>query len=175
MNTSEKLTSTSNDQGSELEKRGTIIEELEDMRSTLENNVSDLKNRGASMEKQIDHLTGEKERLDKLVVICNKCIYCSQLDIVYADISIESKRPITSASQFIYRLEVDHDKLVNANAETTNNLSNCKKQCITITDQRDSMDNENKRMKAENTKLSIELTDFKKALARFDLCSLLCF
>ena len=33
-------------------------------------------------------------------------------------------------------------------------------------DQRDSRDNENKRVKAENAKLSMELDDFKKALAR---------
>ena len=60
-----KLENTSSSQGIELENNGAKIGDLESVRNALENNVADLENEGAKMEKQIGHLSGEKEKLDK--------------------------------------------------------------------------------------------------------------
>ena len=60
---------------------------------------------------------------------------------------------------------MEHSKLTKDHAETLQDLASSQKECAKIGDQRDSKDNENKRVVAENTKLSIELADLKKALA----------
>ena len=61
---------------------------------------------------------------------------------------------------------VEHDKLVGDHNKTVGDLTESQKLGAAIGEKRDSMDVENKKLRAENTKLSIELTDFKKALAR---------
>ena len=63
-------------------------------------------------------------------------------------------------------LEVEHNKLSSSNTTSLADLSASKKECVKLADERDRRDNENKRVVAENTKLSIELADLKKALAR---------
>jgi len=63
------------------------------------------------------------------------------------------------------KLEVEHEKLSKAHKETLAELEVSTAEVRQTSDQRDSRDNENKRVKAENAKLSMELDDFKKALA----------
>ena len=63
-------------------------------------------------------------------------------------------------------LVVEHDSLVQDHNKTLGDLSDSQKKGAAIAEKRDVMDVDNKKLRAENTKLSIELTDFKKALAR---------
>ena len=65
------------------------------------------------------------------------------------------------------RLVVEHETLVKDHSKTLGELSDSEKKGAAIAEKRDIMDVDNKKLRAENTKLSIELTDFKKALARF--------
>ena len=67
---------------------------------------------------------------------------------------------------FLLSLVVEHDSLVQDHNKTLGDLSDSQKKGAAIAEKRDVMDVDNKKLRAENTKLSIELTDFKKALAR---------
>ena len=66
---------------------------------------------------------------------------------------------------------MEHETLVKDHSKTLGELSDSEKKGAAIAEKRDIMDVDNKKLRAENTKLSIELTDFKKALARFALYS----
>ena len=61
---------------------------------------------------------------------------------------------------------VEHETLVKDHNKTLEELRDSEKKGAAIAERRDVMDVDNKKLRAENTKLSIELTDFKKALAR---------
>lgn len=60
---------------------------------------------------------------------------------------------------------MEHEDLTNSNKDTLEALAASKKECVKMGDAKDVVDLENKRVKAENTKLSVDLTEFKKALA----------
>jgi len=62
-------------------------------------------------------------------------------------------------------LVVEHDMLMENHNKTLGDLDESQKKGAAIAEKRDIMDVDNKKLRAENTKLSIELTDFKKALA----------
>ena len=63
---------------------------------------------------------------------------------------------------------MEHETLLKDHSKTLGELSDSEKKGAAIAEKRDIMDVDNKKLRAENTKLSIELTDFKKALARFE-------
>jgi hypothetical protein len=71
-----------------------------------------------------------------------------------------------SISTFHSSLVVEHDMLMENHNKTLGDLDESQKKGAAIAEKRDIMDVDNKKLRAENTKLSIELTDFKKALAR---------
>ncbi|XP_063679291.1 myosin-9-like isoform X2 [Bolinopsis microptera] len=68
---SEKCASS---RGADLELKSASIEELETTRTDLETNLAELETKKAEMERIIQHLKGEKEKLDHLVVEHDKLV-----------------------------------------------------------------------------------------------------
>ncbi|KAL5258859.1 hypothetical protein ACHWQZ_G009355 [Mnemiopsis leidyi] len=131
---------------------------IQDLEDNLDRSEKCANSRGAELElksSSIEQLETTRANLEDNV---------AELETKKAEMEKEIEH-LQGEKEKLDKLVVEHETLVKDHNKTLEELRDSEKKGAAIAERRDVMDVDNKKLRAENTKLSIELTDFKKALA----------